>query len=204
VRLVLGTADALDEARAALGDEVRWEVAMGGLVTGARVRPVAHDAAYLTAGLQRVAEVTGRHAGAAFTARILGPGRWVADSEPPCRAILAAEELGGVDAALAVCRGLSDALYIHGQEPDRAEVIASVVTEARGGARQRGARHPLAGARRARAAAGALGRWAGERAAELSHPRRPGGSGARPGRGRLRRGGRHRPTVRAVLSGAAA
>jgi len=130
VRLVLGTADALDEARAALGDEVRWEVAMGGLVTGARVRPVAHDAAYLTAGLQRVAEVTGRHAGAAFTERILGPGTWVADSEPPCRAILVAEELGGVDAALAVCRGLSDALYVHGREPDRAEVIASVVTDA--------------------------------------------------------------------------
>jgi putative protein-disulfide isomerase len=113
-----GIAPALEQAREMLGDRVTWRVRTGGLVVGERVRAVRHDAAYLRRGLQQVAEVTGRVAGERYFAEIVDRGTWISDSEPVCRAVMVADELGGSDAAFTASRFLSDSLYVHGREPD--------------------------------------------------------------------------------------
>ncbi|MFN3218556.1 MAG: DsbA family protein [Acidimicrobiales bacterium] len=121
-------APALAEARSRIGDRARWTLRMGGLVVGERVRPVGLDAAYLRSGLAQVAAATGREAGDRYYTDIVDRGTWVSDSEPVCRAVLVAEELGGTDAAFAASHALSDALYLEGREPDAPTTVRDLAT----------------------------------------------------------------------------
>jgi putative protein-disulfide isomerase len=117
-----GFAPAFAQVRRELDGEVAFRVAAGGLVVGERRRAVRHDADYLRAGLARVREVTGVAAGPAF-ADLLARGEWVSDSEPVCRAMWVARELGGDDAAIALGTALSRAFYADGREPDDPAVV---------------------------------------------------------------------------------
>lgn len=119
-------APALEEARDRIGDRAHWTLRMGGLVVGERVRPVGLDAAYLRSGLAQVAAATGRTAGDRYYSDIVDRGSWVSDSEPVCRAVLVAEELGGTDAAFTASHALSDALYLEGREPDAPATVSDL------------------------------------------------------------------------------
>jgi putative protein-disulfide isomerase len=106
------------------------EVACGGLVSGERVRPVALDANYLRAGLEKVADVTGRRAGAAFE-DLLVDGRYVSDSEPPTRALWVATQLDPTHRhVLEMAHHLSDAFYVSGQPLDDERTIAAAAERA--------------------------------------------------------------------------
>ncbi|MEM1034053.1 MAG: hypothetical protein AAGN82_27195, partial [Myxococcota bacterium] len=85
--------------RSELADEVDWEVACGGLVTGARVAPIADAADYLRTGMRAVEARTSARFGAAFWA-VLEDGRWVSNSEPACRATLTVQDRHGGAAAV--------------------------------------------------------------------------------------------------------
>lgn len=100
-----------------------FEIAMGGLVTGERVRPVAADAEYLRRGLAMVEQRSGVKTGPAYFKRILEPGTWISNSEPPARAIRLARELSGETAALDLAAAFTTALYIDGDAPDDSDVI---------------------------------------------------------------------------------
>ncbi|MGF1646195.1 MAG: DsbA family protein [Kineosporiaceae bacterium] len=116
------TGPAILEAKQELGDEVAWRIETGGLVVGERVRPVAMDREYLVAGLAQVAMVSGRRAGEAYYERILGTGTWVSNSEPTCRAVLVAQEMGP-DVAVEFSHWLTDALYLDGRVPDDPDTL---------------------------------------------------------------------------------
>ena len=124
-----GTVDVVREAHEALRDEVRWHVALGGLVTGERVRALHHDEAYLRRGLATVEQVTGRAAGAAYLDGLLSEGTWVASSEPAVRAVVVAREAADDDVAVEVSHRLSDGLYVHGRPTDDPEHLRAVASE---------------------------------------------------------------------------
>jgi putative protein-disulfide isomerase len=117
-----GFGPAFERARAELDGEVRFELACGGLVVGERVRAVRHDAAYLRAGTERVAAVTGVRTGPGFAA-LVDRGTWVSDSEPVCRALWVARETAGDGPALDLGAALCRALYRDGEEPGDPAVI---------------------------------------------------------------------------------
>lgn len=110
-------AEEVAEARRRLASSAQWSVRMGGLVVGERVRPVRHDAAYLRRGLAEVERVSGRRAGEAYFDDVVDVGTWVSDSEPACRAVLVADELGGAHTAIETSHRLSDLLYLDGRPP---------------------------------------------------------------------------------------
>ncbi len=118
--------DALAQARRVLDGEVRWEVALGGLVVGERVRPVREDEAYLHAGFQAVEQASGRRPSAAYWRGVVEPGTWVSDSEPAVRAVVAARDLAGDVVAVTVACLLSDGLYLDGRVPDDPEQVERV------------------------------------------------------------------------------
>ncbi|GGK42188.1 DsbA family protein [Salinarimonas ramus] len=125
-----GFGPTLRRLRARFAGEALFRVAMGGLVTGARERMIGLDAPYLMRGLQEVRARTGVKAGPAFFERVLEPGRWISRSEPACRAVRIAREMGGEEAALDVATGLCEAFYGEGRVPDDARTIARVATAA--------------------------------------------------------------------------
>jgi putative protein-disulfide isomerase len=106
-----------------------FEIAMGGLVTGERVRPIAADADYLRRGLAMVEQRSGVKAGPAYFKRILEPGTWVSNSEPPARAIRLARELSGETAALDLAAAFTTALYVDGNAPDDPKVVEHLATK---------------------------------------------------------------------------
>lgn len=118
--------DALRQARTALDGEVRWEVALGGLVVGERVRPIGEDADYLRAGFAAVERASGRRPGPVYWEEVVAPGTWISDSEPAVRAVVAARDLGGDDAAVTVAHLLCDGLYLDGRTPDDPSEIEAV------------------------------------------------------------------------------
>jgi putative protein-disulfide isomerase len=118
----------LTQLRKKFATRFDFEIAMGGLVTGERVRPVAEDAEYLRRGLAMVEQRTGVKAGAAYFTRILEPGTWISNSEPPARAIRLARELSGEAAALDLAAAFTTALYVDGDAPDDPEVIERLAT----------------------------------------------------------------------------
>lgn len=121
-----GFGPTLRAMRARFSGEVRFAVAMGGLVTGRRERMIGLDAPYLMRGLQEVHARTGVKAGAAFFERVLEPGRWVSRSEPACRAARIAGEIGGSEAGLDVAMRLSEAFYGEGRLPDDPRTVVRV------------------------------------------------------------------------------
>ncbi len=67
-------------------DHLDFRVVPGGMVTGARVEPVANMAGYILQAYKRVEETTGVKFGDPYLDR-LREGSTVSDSEPPCRAL---------------------------------------------------------------------------------------------------------------------
>lgn len=124
-----GIGEALRAARRELADEVQWEVALGGLVVGERVRPVAEDAAYLRQGLAQVERTTGRRAGPSYWREVVEPGTWISDSEPAVRAVVAVRDLAGDDAALDVAYALCDGMYLDGRTPDDPAHVRQVAAD---------------------------------------------------------------------------
>jgi putative protein-disulfide isomerase len=115
----------LVEAKRRTIDRFDWRVECGGLVVGDRVHPIALDRDYLVAGLAQVERVTGRRAGAAYFDGLLAQGTWISDSEPSCRAVIAARSLDPV-LAIDFSHGLTDALYLDGREPDAPDTVRDV------------------------------------------------------------------------------
>lgn len=102
------------------------ELLCGGLVLGERVRPVAADRAYLVQGLERVKQVSGVEAGAAFYEQLLAAGTYVSNSEPPCRAIVVMQQLAPAK-AYAFADSLPHAYYGLGQPLDDGQVLQELV-----------------------------------------------------------------------------
>lgn len=116
-------ADTAAALRRALGDQVDWRIACGGLVTGDRVRPIADMAGYLRSGMRTVETRTSARFGAAFGA-VLDEGRWVSDSEPGCRATLVVQEGWGGGAAVDFAGALARGFYGAGRLPDDPASVA--------------------------------------------------------------------------------
>lgn len=115
--------------RANLGDQVRWEVACGGLVTGARVEPIGRASDYLKRGLAQVEMRSGMKAGQAFVEGLLAEGSWVSRSEPGCRATLCVQQVHGGAAAVDFGSALCVAFYQDGLKPDEPSTIKHVLEE---------------------------------------------------------------------------
>jgi putative protein-disulfide isomerase len=97
----------------------------GGLVTGERVAPIAASRDYLRNGLEQVRQTAGVAAGAAFYEGLLAEGTYVSNSEPPCRAIWAIEQLAPA-AAYAFADRLPEAFYVHGRPLDDPAVLSEL------------------------------------------------------------------------------
>jgi putative protein-disulfide isomerase len=119
------TGPQISEAKRMLGARASWRVMCGGLVVGARIRPIGLDRDYLVAGLRQVEHVSGRAAGEGYRTAVLEPGTWVSDSEPACRAVLVVQDLYG-DRAVDFSHALTDALYLDGRTPERPDTIRDV------------------------------------------------------------------------------
>jgi putative protein-disulfide isomerase len=115
----------LVEAKRRTEDRFEWRIECGGLVVGERVHPIALDRDYLVAGLEQVRRATGRSAGTAYFDGLLAAGTWISNSEPSCRAVIAARSLEPM-LAIDFSHGLSDALYLEGREPDAPDTIRDV------------------------------------------------------------------------------
>lgn len=102
----------------------------GGLVTGERVAPIAATRDYLLNGLEQVRRTAGVAAGAAFYEGLLAEGTYISNSEPPCRAIWAVEQLAPA-AAYAFADSLPEAFYVHGRPLDDPTVLRELA-EAQG------------------------------------------------------------------------
>jgi putative protein-disulfide isomerase len=97
----------------------------GGLVLGERVGPIADHRDYLTRGLEQVRQTAGVAAGEAFLHGLLAEGSYVSNSEPPCRAIWAMEQLAPAGAA-DFAAALPDIHYIDGQPLDDPAVLGAL------------------------------------------------------------------------------
>ncbi|MCB1677069.1 MAG: hypothetical protein KDI16_00115 [Halioglobus sp.] len=113
----------LRELREVLGDTVQWELACGGLVVGEREQPIGQMAQYLLEGEKILQQRAGISYGSGFRDGLLANGSWVSRSEPPCRAVLHAQELFGGRDALALGDELVRGFYEDGLPPDQEETL---------------------------------------------------------------------------------
>lgn len=132
----------------------------GGLVVGERVGPIAGHRAYLLAGFAQVRQVAGFGPGAPFLEGLLNEGRYISDSEPPCRGIFVMEQLAPAGAT-GFAAALPNLHYLDGKPLDDVAVLAELAAangadpalfsamwqsdEARSGVQAAFARHRAAG-----------------------------------------------------------
>ncbi len=100
-------------------------VVYGGLVIGERVQPLAAMRGLMTAGLEEVRRRAGVAAGEAFYTGLLADGRYIGDSEPPCRAIWTVQQIAPAQ-AYAFADALSEAFYVEGRPLDEPQVLAEL------------------------------------------------------------------------------
>jgi putative protein-disulfide isomerase len=103
------------ETLASARPDLEIEVALGGLVVGARVGPYAAKADYIREASARLEAVTGRRPSEAFFRRVLGAPDVVASSVPPSRAIQQARERAP-DRALAFAHAVQEAHFRDGRD----------------------------------------------------------------------------------------
>lgn len=104
--------------------EATLEVVAGGMVRGDRVGPVGEVAPYIREAYKQVEQRTGVTFGPAYLRDLLGEGRTVQDSEPPCLAHTAFRILHP-DRALDFAAAVQKAIYFDGLAPrDRDGLIA--------------------------------------------------------------------------------
>jgi putative protein-disulfide isomerase len=94
-----------------------WLIGGCGLVKGARAVPMIEAADYLRRGMAAVEKRTMVRFGAPFTENLLKSNH-VAHSEPPCRAIFLAQEMGSSKQAFEFAEALTSAFYEDGQRLD--------------------------------------------------------------------------------------
>jgi len=99
------------------------ELRMGGLVTGARVEPIARSRAYLERGMAEVERRASVRFGRAFVEGLLAEGTYVSNSEIPCRAIWAMLETAPQLAHAFGARVITG-FYGEGLAPDDTEHLA--------------------------------------------------------------------------------
>jgi len=116
----------LKKLRSKLGDQAKWRIMSGGLVTGERERPIGEMAGYLRSGLEAVYARTGQRAGDAFYT-LMEEGSWVSRSEPACRAIFVVQQKWP-DKAIEFAQNLCNAFYVQGLAPTEAETLVDVAT----------------------------------------------------------------------------
>lgn len=100
---------------------------MGGLVTGARVEPIAKQRSYLISGLEQVRRTAGIAAGDAFFNGLLAEGTYISNSEPPCRAVYVAQEIAS-EQAYAFADALPEAMYVRGLPLDDEGVLGEIAS----------------------------------------------------------------------------
>jgi putative protein-disulfide isomerase len=115
--------------RQALAGRVTFQLASAGLVTGERERPIREVAASLERGMTLVERRTGARFGEDFRRKVLTRGDWVLRSEPGCRAMFVAEQLGG-ERAIDFAEALVTAFYEEGALPDEVGTLRACAEEA--------------------------------------------------------------------------
>jgi len=115
--------------RETFADRVAIEIACGGLVVGDRVRPMREMRDYLREAYPRAEARSGVRFGRGFTEGLLNDDDVVLASEPACRAIVIARELGSREQTLELATRLIDGLYDHGLDPTRPEVLERFARE---------------------------------------------------------------------------
>lgn len=87
-----GFSPVMEALHARHADRLSFRVLPGGMITGARVEPVAAMAGYILQAYKRVEDLTGVTFGTPYLDR-LRDGTETSDSESPCRALQALREL---------------------------------------------------------------------------------------------------------------
>lgn len=96
--------------------ELEIELRLGGLVTGARIRPYSELADYIRGASKRMEAVRGVALGEAFHTNILAHSSIAASSLPPSAAILRVRDACGSRAALAFAASVQTAHFRDGRD----------------------------------------------------------------------------------------
>ena len=112
---------------AAFEHELPLRIVCGGLITGARERPIREDQERIELEMGEVLRRSGIGFGKSFVQNLLREGSWVRRSEPACRAVLIAQELNGGH-ALEFANRLSHAVFWAGLRSDQPETISLAAT----------------------------------------------------------------------------
>jgi putative protein-disulfide isomerase len=107
------------------GETMQVRLAMGGLVVGARVKPMSAVREYLRGAMPEAERRSGVRFGDAFVKGLLLDDEYTMASEPACRAVIVAAELaldGGLGFGLTLC----EAIYRDGLRPDDAATLRTV------------------------------------------------------------------------------
>ena len=102
-------------------------IACGGHFVGARERPIREDAKRIQFDMAEVLRRSGIGFGKAFDRNLLKEGTWVRRSEPPCRAVMIAQEMDR-SRVLDFANRLSHASFWTGLRPDVPETISKVAS----------------------------------------------------------------------------
>jgi len=120
-----GFAPSLRKLRETHPDRFSYRLLVGGLRTGANVQPLDSELkGYLTSAWQEVA----RRSGQPFDYAFLHRSDFVYDTEPSCRAVVAARGLAP-GRAFEYNESLQDAFYRRGLDPTREETLLAVARE---------------------------------------------------------------------------
>lgn len=103
------------EELARVRPDVRIELRLGGLVTGARIGPYAAMSSYIRGASERLFAVTGQRLLPPFFERILGSAKTVGSSIPPSAVILAVREHAR-DHVLAFAHAVQRAHFEEGED----------------------------------------------------------------------------------------
>lgn len=115
--------------RSTLSDSYHWIMAPGGLVVGERVAPIGQFRDYLLHGFKAVEARTGVKPGEKFIDGLLKKGDYIADSEPPSRAIVIAQD-DYPDRSFAFAHALCQAHYQEGLPLDAEETLRFAADQA--------------------------------------------------------------------------
>lgn len=99
----------------------------GGMFAGSARRRVTPELqAYVAPHDRRIAELSGQPFGSAYTEGLLKDLDAVLDSGPPITAVLAAQQLNGAQAGLAMLSRIQEAHYVEGRRVAEAQVLQAL------------------------------------------------------------------------------
>ena len=122
-----GMSPVINRVQAEFAGRVDVSVLCGGMVVGARATPIAETWGYIKNALFDVEKATGVQFGPAFKA-LAEEGRYVYDSEPPCRAIVAFRQFTHDPArAVAFAHAVQTALFCDGHDLNDAATYSQLL-----------------------------------------------------------------------------